>query len=107
MRYAFLVRLRRPLHAAAGLLATVALSLGLAGCESGGISRTVHIAERPIWTAGNSWTSRGRGPNGAYTVPRKVLKEGTFEGRYCYQIEAGAPPHLWTRKPAAHGRAAR
>ena len=98
LRYAFLVRLRRPLHAAAGLLATVALSIVLAGCESGGISRTVHIAERPIWTAGNSWTYRGRGPNGAYTITRKVLGEGIFEGRDCYQIEGGDARYWYTKQ---------
>jgi hypothetical protein len=82
----------------AGLLATVALSIVLAGCESGGISRTVHIAERPIWSAGNSWTYRGKGPNGAYTVTRKVLSAGIFEGRDCYQIEAGDARYWYTKE---------
>ena len=81
----------------AGLLAALALSLALAGCESSGISRTVQMAERPIWTAGNSWTYRGRGSAGAYTVTRKVLREGTFQGRDGYEIEAG-DAHYWYTK---------
>jgi hypothetical protein len=88
------VRLRRHVHAAAGLLAALMLSIALAGCESSGVSRTVQMAERPTWTAGDSWTYRGRGPAGAYTVTRKVLREGTFQGRDGYEIEAG-DAHYW------------
>jgi len=94
--YAFLVRLPRPVHAAAGLLAALILSIALAGCESGGVSRSVQIAERPIWSAGDSWTYRGRGPAGAYTVTRKVLREGIFAGRDGYQIEAGDARYWYT-----------
>jgi hypothetical protein len=94
--YAFLVSLPRPVHAAAGLLAALLLSIALAGCESSGVSRTVQMAERPIWTAGTSWTYRGRGPAGAYTVTRKVLREGTFQGRDCYEIEAGDARYWYT-----------
>jgi len=96
--YAFLVRLPRAVHAAAGLLAALALSIALAGCESSGVSRTVQLAERPIWAAGDSWTYRGRGPAGAYTVTRKVLREGIFGGRDGYQIEAGDARYWYTKQ---------
>src|SRR5262249_50804148 len=96
LRYAFLVRLR-PLFPSIMLLATLALSIALAGCESGGVSRTVQMAERPVWSAGDSWTYRGRGPNGTYNVTRTVLREGVFEGREAYEIEAG-DTHYWYTK---------
>src|SRR5262249_17523958 len=82
------------------LLATLALSVSvlLAGCESSGVSRTVRMAERPIWSAGDSWTYRGRGPSGTYNVTRKVLREGVFEGWEAYEIEAGDPPYWYTKQ---------
>ena len=89
------MRLRR-LHACAGLLAVFAIAL--AGCESSGVSRTVQIAERPAWAVGDSWTYRGRGPSGQYTVTRKVVSEGIFEGRDCYQIEAGDARYWYTKQ---------
>ena len=98
LRYALKVRLQRPIHAAAGLLAVLAVAFSLAGCESSGVSRTVHIGERPIWVVGDSWTYRGRGPKGPYTVTRKVVSEGLFEGRDCYQIEAGDSRYWYTKQ---------
>jgi len=98
LRYALKVRLRRSIRAAAGLLAVLAVALSLAGCESGGISRTVHLGERPTWVVGDSWTYRGRGPNGPYTVTRKVVSEGLFEGRDCYQIQAGDSRYWYTKQ---------
>jgi len=80
----------------AGLLAVLAVAFSLAGCESSGVSRTVHIGERPTWVVGDSWTYRGRGPKGPYSVTRKVLSEGLFEGRDCYQIEAGDSRYWYT-----------
>jgi hypothetical protein len=82
----------------AGLLAVLAVAFSLAGCESSGVSRTVHIGERPTWVVGDSWTYRGRGPKGPYTVTRKVLSEGLFEGRDCYQIEAGDSRYWYTKQ---------
>ena len=79
------------------LLATLALSIALAGCESSGVSRTVPLAERPTWSAGDSWTYRGRGQTGTYNVTRKVLREGLFEGRDAYEIDAGGT-HYWYTK---------
>jgi len=98
LRYALKVRLRRPIHTAAGLLAVLAVAFSLAGCESSGVSRTVHIGERPTWVVGDSWTYRGRGPKGPYTVTRKVVSEGLFEGRDCYQIEAGDSRYWYTKQ---------
>ena len=98
LRYALKVRLRGSIGAAAGLLAVLAVALSLAGCESGGISRTVHLGERPTWVVGDSWTYRGRGPNGPYTVTRKVVSEGLFEGRDCYQIQAGDSRYWYTKQ---------
>ena len=79
------------------LLVTLALSMALTGCESGGVSRTVPLAERPTWSAGDSWTYRGRGQSGTYNVTRKVLREGLFEGRDGYEIDAGGT-HYWYTK---------
>jgi hypothetical protein len=79
------------------LLVTLALSMALTGCESGGVSRTVSLAERPTWSAGDSWTYRGRGQSGTYNVTRKVLREGLFEGRDAYEIDAGGT-HYWYTK---------
>ena len=76
----------------------LALAALLGACESAGPSRTVQIAERPTWTAGDSWTYRGRGRDGAYTVTRKVLREGVFEGRDAYEIEAGDTRYWYTKQ---------
>ncbi len=78
----------------------VALSLaGLtAGCGMTGESRMVQLAERPEWVAGDSWTYRGRGKDGAYTITRKVLREGVFEGRAAYEIEAGDVRYWYTKQ---------
>jgi hypothetical protein len=87
----------RPDRAATLLLTILPLAILLAGCATTGESRTVQIAERPVWTAGDSWTYRGRGEKGAYTITRKVLREGVFEGRHAYEIEAG-DVHYWYTK---------
>jgi hypothetical protein len=97
LRYAFVVRLRRPFFPPVVLLAVLVVSMGLAGCESSGVSRTVQIGERPTWNAGDSWTYRGRGPSGTFNVTRKVLREGVFEGREAYEVDAGGT-HYWYTK---------
>ena len=74
------------------------LTLGLTGCESTGASRSVQIAERPTWAAGDSWTYRGRGRDGAYTLTRRVLREGFFEGLEAYEIEAGDVRYWYTKQ---------
>jgi hypothetical protein len=66
-----------PYRAAARLLTLLLLVALLAGCESAGQSRTVQLSERPHWTAGESWTYRGKGRDGAYTITRRVLREGS------------------------------
>jgi len=91
------VRLRRPFFPPVVLLAVLVLSMGLAGCESSGVSRTVQIGERPTWNAGDSWTYRGRGPSGTFNVTRKVLREGVFEGREAYEVDGGGT-HYWYTK---------
>ena len=92
-----MVRLRRPFFPPVVLLAVLVLSMGLAGCESSGVSRTVQIGERPTWNAGDSWTYRGRGPSGTFNVTRKVLREGVFEGREAYEVDGGGT-HYWYTK---------
>ncbi len=92
-----MVRLRRPFFPPVVLLAVLVVSMGLAGCESSGVSRTVQIGERPTWNAGDSWTYRGRGPSGTFNVTRKVLREGVFEGREAYEVDAGGT-HYWYTK---------
>jgi hypothetical protein len=84
----------RPARALLPLPILLALATLFAGCASSGESRTVQLAERPTWTAADTWTYRGRGPAGAYTVTRKVLRTGVFEGREAYEIEAG-DTHYW------------
>jgi hypothetical protein len=79
------------------LLAALPLAALSAGCTMTGESRTVHLAERPDWVAGDSWTYRGQGRDGAYTITRKVLREGVFEGRPAYEVEAGNV-HYWYTK---------
>ncbi len=92
-----MVRLRRPFFPPVVLLAVLVVSMGFAGCESSGVSRTVQIGERPTWNAGDSWTYRGRGPSGTFNVTRKVLREGVFEGREAYEVDAGGT-HYWYTK---------
>ena len=92
-----MVRLRRPFFPPVVLLAVLVVSMGLAGCESSGVSRTVQIGERPTWNAGDSWTYRGRGPSGTFNVTRKVLREGVFEGREAYEVDGGGT-HYWYTK---------
>src|SRR5215470_3533589 len=80
------------------LLAVLPLSALSAGCTTTGESRTVQLAERPAWVAGDSWTYRGRGREGAYTITRKVLREAVFEGRPAYEVEAGNVHYWYTRQ---------
>jgi hypothetical protein len=70
----------------------------LAGCGGLGKSRTVYIAERPTWTAGDSWTYRGKGRDGAYTITRRVLREAAFEGDPAYEVEAGDSRYWYTKR---------
>jgi hypothetical protein len=79
----------RPHRAVALWLVLLPLLALMAGCESAGESRTVQLAEQPHWTAGDSWTYRGRGREGPYTVTRTVLREAVFEGVQAYEIQAG------------------
>jgi hypothetical protein len=88
----------RPNRATARWLALLPLVALLAGCGSTGESRTVQIAERPQWTAGDSWTYRGKGRDGAYTITRRVLGERVFEGVSAYEIEAGDSHYWYTRQ---------
>jgi hypothetical protein len=87
----------RPDRPAARWLTLLPLVALLAGCGSTGESRTVQIAERPHWTAGDSWTYRGKGRDGAYTITRRVLGERVFEGVPAYEIEAGDSRYWYTR----------
>jgi hypothetical protein len=70
----------------------------VAGCESAGRSRTVQIAERPRWSAGDSWTYRGKGRDGAYTITRRVLQAAPFEGVDAYEVEAGDSRYWYTTR---------
>src|SRR5258705_321744 len=65
-------------RAAARLLTLLPLVALLAGCGSTGESRTVQIAERPRWTAGESWTYRGKGRDAGVLV--QLRGEGLGEG---------------------------
>src|SRR4026207_2221962 len=68
------------------------------GCATGtGESRTVQLAERPTWEPNDAWTYAGRRAGGPYTITRKVLREGLFEGYPAYEVEAG-PAHYWFTK---------
>lgn len=78
----------------AGLLAAILL---VGGCGSTGTSR-VQMAERPTWSVGDSWSYKGQGRDGAYTVTRKVLREGTFAGREGYEVDAGQAHNWYTRQ---------
>ena len=91
-------KLMRHPRAAARLLALLPLVALLAGCESTGESRTVQLSERPRWTAGESWTYRGKGKDGAYTITRKVLREGIFEGYDAYEVQAGDSRYWYTKQ---------
>jgi hypothetical protein len=90
-----LMRLHR---AAARLLTLLPLVALLAGCESTGTSRTIQQAERPRWNAGESWTYRGTGRDGAYTITRRVAREGIFEGYEAYEVEAGDSRYWYTKQ---------
>lgn len=87
-------------HHRAIALALLALPVALltAGCAETGSSRTVHIAERPVWVANDAWTYRGQRTAGPYTVTRKVLREGTFEGFGGYEIDAGDVRYWYTTR---------
>ena len=85
-------------RAAARLLTLFPLLALLAGCGGLGESRIVQIAERPEWTAGDSWTYRGKGRDGAYTITRRVLREATFEGSEAYEVEAGDSRYWYTKR---------
>jgi hypothetical protein len=91
-------RLMRPDRAAAVLLTILPLAILVAGCAGSGESRSVQLAEGPTWTAGDSWTYRGRGANGAYTITRKVLREGVFDGRDAYEVQAGDARYWYTKR---------
>lgn len=84
----------RPAPALLLLPTLLGLAISFGGCAGTGESRTVVLAERPAWTAGDTWTYRGRGKSGAYTITRKVLRTGVFAGREGYEIQAG-DAHYW------------
>ncbi|MGH7399135.1 MAG: hypothetical protein ACRELW_16505 [Candidatus Rokuibacteriota bacterium] len=88
----------RRYRAAALLLTMLPLAALLAGCESAAVSRSVRLAERPRWTAGDSWTYRGKGRDGAYTITRTVLREGLFEGHDAYEVQAGELRYWYTKQ---------
>jgi len=76
----------------------LSLLLSAGGCATGtGESRTVQLAERPTWEPNDAWTYAGRRAGGPYTITRKVLREGLFEGYPAYEVEAGAA-HYWFTK---------
>lgn len=82
----------------AAALATLPLVLAAAGCATGtGQSRTVQLAERPTWEPNDTWTYAGRRASGPYTITRKVLREGLFDGYPAYEVEAG-DSHYWFTK---------
>jgi hypothetical protein len=87
-----------PLRAPVLLLTMLPLAVLLAGCESTGTSRTVALAERPQWSAGDTWTYRGTGREGAYTITRRVLREAVFEGQDAYEVEAGDSRYWYTKR---------
>lgn len=76
----------------------LSLVLTAGGCATGtGESRTVQLAERPTWEPNDAWTYAGRRAGGPYTITRKVLREGLFEGYPAYEVEAG-DAHYWFTK---------
>lgn len=87
-----------PLRAPVLLLTILPLAVLLAGCESTGTSRTVALAERPQWSAGDTWSYRGTGREGAYTITRRVLREAVFEGQDAYEVEAGDSRYWYTKR---------
>lgn len=90
--------MRPPLLRRVAVLATLPLALIAGGCATGaGQSRTVWLAERPTWEANDAWTYAGRRAGGPYTITRKVLREGLFEGYPAYEVEAG-DTHYWFTK---------
>jgi hypothetical protein len=70
----------------------------LAGCASAGAARGVQVAERPRWAAGDSWTYRGTGRGGPYTITRRVLREGVFDDHEAYEIQAGESRYWYTKQ---------
>jgi len=85
-------------RATALILALLPLALLAGGCADLGESRTVQLAERPTWEANDAWTYRGHRATGAYTVTRKVLREGVFEGYDAYEVEAGDVRYWYTKR---------
>jgi hypothetical protein len=79
-------------------MSLVALAALLPACESAGRSRSVVMAERPRWAAGDSWTYRGKGRDGAYTITRRVISEGAFEGREAYEVQAGDARYWYSKQ---------
>jgi hypothetical protein len=79
-------------------ISLVALAALLPACESAGRSRSVVQAERPRWGAGDSWTYRGKGRDGAYTITRRVIAEGVFEGREAYEVQGGDARYWYTKQ---------
>ena len=88
----------RPRRAAALWLVLLPLLALMAGCESAGESHTVQLAERPHWTAGDSWTYRGKGREGPYTITRTVLREAAYEGVPAYEVQAGDSRYWYTKQ---------
>lgn len=80
------------------MLVLLPLAILAGGCAGLGESRTVQLAERPTWAPNDSWTYRGRRAAGPYTVTRKVLREGLFEGRDAYEIQAGDVRYWYTKQ---------
>ena len=79
-------------------LALLPLSLIAGGCAGAtGPSRTVQLAERPTWEVNDTWTYAGRRASGPYTVTRKVVRDGLFEGYSAYEVDAG-DTHYWFTK---------
>ena len=87
-----------PRRAAARLAAILSLAVVLAGCGSTGESRSVFLAERPRWAVGDSWTYRGTGRDGAYTVTRRVVGEGVFDGHEAYEVQVGDSRYWYTKR---------
>jgi hypothetical protein len=79
-------------------LVILPLALTAGGCATGsGESRIVQLAERPTWEVNDSWTYAGRRASGPYTLTRKVVREGLFEGYPAYEVDAG-DTHYWFTK---------
>jgi hypothetical protein len=79
-------------------LAILPLALAAGGCATEtGPSPAVRFAERPTWEQNDTWTYAGRRASGPYTITRKVLREGMFEGQPAYEVQAG-DTHFWLTK---------